>query len=662
MCGIAGFWGADAQARVAGMTRMLAHRGPNDEGVWGSRRAPIALGNRRLKILDLTDGGHQPMVSEDGRYALTYNGEIYNYRELKQQLRSCGHQFRTQTDTEVVLAALREWGTDGIGRLEGMFAFALWDEHEGTLLIARDRLGIKPLFYAHHGDQLAFASEISPILASEIVEPALDHESLESFLRLLWIPEPGTLFQGVLKLEPGHYLVWNGARARVVQYWDVPLPEVDTSGLPPRTVQELGAELRPLLEGAVQRQLVADVPVGAFLSGGLDSTTIAAIAAGAKNRSIRSYSIGFRSSDRMEEGAFDDVKYARLAAQALGLDHEEIELSPDVVDLLPKMVRHLEDPVADPAAINAYLICEAARATSTVLLSGSGADELFGGYQKYTATQFGDGYQRIARPIRTWLLEPMAAALPVTLGRVGLRPLRRVKRFLRHAGLAPFERFLGFSSYYDGVDLAELLNRNPALERDPLLGVHALRHAWDRRESNDLVDRMTYVDLKYYLPGLGLAYMDRASMAASVEVRVPLLDDSLVDFVSRLPIGHKAHGWKTKIVLREAVRGLVPEEILSRPKAPFAAPVRSWLRREMAPLIDDYLGVDRISKRGLLNASMVSRLVHEHRGGIEDHSLRLWALLTLEVWCQEFLDSRSQFNSRSESLPAVHTVTVGAST
>ncbi|MEK7316144.1 MAG: asparagine synthase C-terminal domain-containing protein, partial [Candidatus Eisenbacteria bacterium] len=318
------------------------------------------------------------------------------------------------------------------------------------------------------------------------------------------------------------------------------------------------------------------------------------------------------------------------------------------------------DPVADPAAINAYLICEAARATSSVLLSGTGADELFGGYQKYTATQLGSTYQRIAKPVRKWLLEPVADSLPVAIGRVGLRPFRRVKRFLRHAGLDSFDRFLGFSCYYDADELGLLLNGDPKGATDPYKGVQLLKEAWDRRGTDDLVDRMTYVDLKYYLPGLALAYMDRASMAASVEVRVPLLDDVLVDFMARLPGVYKADGWRTKILLREAVRGLVPNGILNRPKAPFAAPVRSWLRRDMAPLIDEYLGAERIKDRGLLNQDVVCRLVHEHRQGAEDHSLRLWALLTLEVWCQEFIDKASQFKEPLDSIELSATTTAGA--
>jgi asparagine synthase (glutamine-hydrolysing) len=313
----------------------------------------------------------------------------------------------------------------------------------------------------------------------------------------------------------------------------------------------------------------------------------------------------------------------------------------------------LEDPVADPAAINAYMICEAARETSTVLLSGTGGDELFGGYQKYTATQLGAPYQKIAGPIRRRFLEPVAAALPVTIGRVGLRPVRRMKRFLRHAGLAPFDRFVGFSCYYDGDELSELLGGDERDGGDPYVGIRPLKEAWDRRDTDDLVDRMTYVDLKYYLPGLGLAYMDRASMAASVEVRVPLLDDAVVDFVAKLPGSYKADGWRTKTILRRAVQGLIPDEILNRPKAPFAAPVRSWLRRDLAPLIDEYLGPARIASRGLLNPRVVSRLVLEHRNGTEDNALRIWALLTLEVWLQEFLDSRADVDV-SDLAPEIH--------
>ncbi len=638
MCGIAGFSGADVAARVAWMTRNLAHRGPDDEGVWVSPRHPIALGNRRLKILDLSPLGHQPMQSTDGRWVLTFNGEIYNYIELRNDLRSRGHRFRSETDTEVLLAALQEWGASAIERLSGMFAFALWDDASGTLLLARDPLGIKPLYYSERRGSFAFASEITSLLASGIREPLLDPRSLESYLRLLWVPEPRTLFSGIHKLDPGHLLKWDGERVLIQQYWDLPEPVPG-----PRNKAEDQERLVEVLEGAVRCQLRSDVPVGAFLSGGIDSTTILKLAADVSTKGIRSYSIGFASADRAEDGSMDDLRYARLAATALGIPHQEIVLSPDVTSLLPKMVRHLEDPVADPAAINCFLICEAARETSTVLLSGTGGDELFGGYRKYPFAQMASQYQRIPASIRGAVIEPLAQRLPVAIGRTGLRSLRFSKKFLRHGSGSLFDRFLGFSTYYDAPELEELLGGDPETAVDSNIGVHPLWEAWQKRDTGQTIDRMTYVDLKYYLPGLGLAYMDKASMAASVEVRVPLLDHSVVDMISRLPDSAKIRGLRTKVLLRDAMKGRIPDAILRRPKAPFAAPIRSWLRRDMNEMVSEYLGPGRILARGLLNPAVTQRLLLQHRRGLEDHSLRIWALLTLEVWLQEFCDKQSRF-------------------
>jgi asparagine synthase (glutamine-hydrolysing) len=640
MCGIAGYFGAEAEPRTAWMTRLLEHRGPDDEGVWASKRYPVALGNRRLKILDLSPLGHQPMTTPDGRWTLTFNGEIYNFVELRGQLQAAGHVFRSHTDTEVLLGAPVEWGTRALDLIRGMYAFALWDDKEGRLLLVRDRLGIKPLYYAIRGTSLCFGSEIKAVLASGLVEPRLDPRALESYLRLLWVPEPRTLFAGVEKLEPGTHLHWDGSRALLTRFWDVPIPS-EPGGQSDAGVAET---LFGTLKQAVSRQLRADVPVGAFLSGGLDSTAILNLAVAAGVREIRSYSIGFRAEDRTQEGAIDDVRFAKIAANAAGVPHEEIVLSPDVVNLLPKMVSHLEDPVADPAALNCYVICEAARASSTVLLSGTGGDELFGGYRKYLSGWFGAHYQRIPARVRHAILEPLARRLPVSVGGVGIRHFRLAKKLMEYAGAPQRDRFLGYSTYYDAGELEELLGGDPERVKDPYLGLTPLLQAWDRRATDDPIDRMTYVDLKYYLPGLGLAYMDKASMAASVEVRVPLLDDDVLDFAARLPGRFKVDGFRTKVILRESMKGIVPEAILRRPKAPFSAPVRSWLNRELSPMVSEYLSPGHVLKRGLLNPGTVYRLLREHRLGLEDHSLRIWALLTLEIWLQEFYDNRARFN------------------
>lgn len=647
MCGVAGYWGPSCGERASWMTRLLAHRGPDDEGIWASAKFPMALGNRRLKILDLSPLGHQPMISPDGRWVLTFNGEIYNYIEVRQELQKQGCAFRSQSDTEVLLHALVRWGRNGLTRLNGIFAFALWDEHSGRLMLGRDRLGVKPIYYAGRGESFCFASEIKSILGSELIEPEVDRAALESYLRLLWVPEPGTLFAGIRKLDPGSTLTWDGQRAVVESYWDVPDPE----GLVP--MDEAALRVSAALDSAVKRQLRSDVPVGAFLSGGIDSTAIVGLAAQQKLKEIRTYTIRFRQEDRVGEGAVDDSKYSRLVADWAGVRHEEVVISPDVVGLLPKLVRHIEDPVADPAAINTYLICEAARSSSKVLLSGSGGDELFGGYRKYPATMFAAKYQQVPRMIRSRIVGPIARRLPVLVGGVGLREVRFAKKFLRYADCDAFDRFLGYSTYYDAEELRGLLEGDPQASVDQYIGLHPLKAAWDSRANNDLISRMLYLDLKFYLPGLGLAYMDKASMAASVEVRVPLLDDDLVDLVSRLPASLKVKGMATKVVLRKALRGRIPDVVLNRPKAPFAAPVRSWLRGPLAPMVADHLQPSKIAARGLLRPRVVQGLIEEHNRGAEDNSLRLWALLTLEVWLQEFFDTNTAYRMPAGWSPSV---------
>ena len=593
----------------------------------------MALGNRRLRIVDLTPQGHQPMLSSCGRYGLTFNGEIYNHAALAAELRAAGFQFRSRSDTEVLLAALMHWGEGALLRLRGMFAFAFWDEDQGRLLLGRDRLGIKPLYYAARGEQLAFASEIPAILASGVVTPAVNARALQSYLRLLWVPEPGTLLDGVRKVPPGSVLRWGWDGIGVSAYWDLPF------GNECEEISETvaAAEVREAVQAAVRAQMVADVPVGAFLSGGLDSTAIVAAAGLDPRSTLRTFSIGFRPEDQREEGALDDPHYARLAASSLNLHHKSIIIEPNVAELLPMMVRHLEDPIADPSALNCYLICREARSECLVLLSGTGGDELFGGYRKYVATAEAERYQRLPQFVREALIAPIAERLPVRLGSVGLRGFRFAKKFVKHAHLAPFERFIGYSSYYDGDELEQLLGLDISSADVARLGVEALLEAWERRASDDIVNRMTYLDLKFYLPGLGLAVMDRASMAASVEVRVPLLDDDLVDLVARYPGRLKVRGSQTKRVFRKAMAGLVPRPILERPKAPFAAPIRTWLRRDLKGLIHELLSDGGLKDRGLVDPLFVTRLIREHDAGWADHSLRIWALLTLELWLQAFM-------------------------
>ena len=601
--------------------------------------AAVGLGNRRLAILDLSPNGHMPMRSALTGATITYNGEVYNYRELRRELVVRGHTFTSDTDTEVVLRGYEEWGRGVLKRLNGIFALAIWDPRTAELTLARDRFGVKPLYYTTDDGALAFASEVKSLIAGGYRPDGLDPVALHRYLAYLWVPAPRTLFPGVVKLEPASFLVWRADGLAREEYW-----RPDFAPQRGASPGDLAAELRELLLEVVGRQLRSDVPLGLFLSGGLDSTALLALATCASTSAPRCYTIAFRSEDSALEQSADDARFAALAAQSYGADLECIEVAPDIVDLLPRAVWHLDEPIADPAAIATLLISEAARPTSTVLLSGQGADEVFAGYRVYQMQRWAQLLANLPAGVSAravpWALDrvrPRAGSVPGVHEGFVLAVDRYVRKLAAGVSLPPDERWAFYRAYYGDAELLDLygprLRAELAHERAWSEHVDYVRDA----PADDYLDKTLYADWKTFLPELNLAYCDKLSMAASVETRVPYIDNEIVDFMCRVPPELKLHGTTSKYLLREAVKDLVPAQILRRRKAGFGAPIRTWLRRDLREMVDDLLSPERIEARGYFDAAAVRRMIEDDRRGLTDNTFRIWALLTLEVWHQTFL-------------------------
>jgi asparagine synthase (glutamine-hydrolysing) len=608
------------------MSTAIAHRGPDAAGSY-EQDGPgyrVSLGHRRLSIIDLSEAANQPFV-KDG-LALVFCGEIYNYRALQHKLRAAGVTFRTTSDTEVLLEAWRHWGPDCLNQLRGMFAFALFDERTGTLVLARDHFGIKPLFYAGHGDGLVFASELKALKPAMEDRWDIDPSAIVASLMYYWVPEDHCVIRGVEKLPPGCWLeVAPDGRRQLRRYYDLRTQVMEATS---RDVDV--ASLRAVLADSVAAHLVADVPVSTFLSGGLDSSLLTVLAS-RHNRDIDSYTISFRSEDRRLEAMPDDLAYARKLAGRHGIRLHEVELAPDVADLLPRMVHTLDEPIGDAAAINAYLICKAARAAGVkVLLSGMGADELFGGYRKHYACLLAARYRRLPGLLRHGLVEPVVGRLPVAGGRRGYRSVRWAKRFLAFANLPEEAAFRRSYTHYDVADLHRLLDPELWPQVDQLVAEHASIYA--EGPDGDQINRMCYTDTRLFLPGLNLAYTDRASMAASTEVRVPYVDKEVVAAAFSIPGDRKIVGTERKAVLKQAAEAWLPKEIIYRPKALFSAPLRAWIRRDLHEMVEEVVARGELVNSGLLDRTTVRDMIDEDRNGRADRSKEIWQLLTLELW------------------------------
>jgi asparagine synthase (glutamine-hydrolysing) len=627
MCGIAGcYQQTDGRKLADVMTDRIAHRGPDAGGVWSheDERVSMHLGHRRLSIIDLSAAADQPF--RKGSLALLYNGELYNFRELRRELAAAGATFLTASDTEVVLEAWRHWGPAALEKFRGMFAFALADTETGELVLARDPLGVKPLFYTERGDGIVFASELKAITAAIGAELRIEPSALVASMLYYWVPEQRCAIAGVHKLPAGSWArIRPGGKPEIRQYWRIQDAAAAAASRP-------AADLGSVIEDSVRAHLVADVPVASFLSGGLDSSIITVLAH-RDAASVDAYTITFRPEDQRLEAMPDDAVYARKVARQFGINLHEIEISPDIASMLPRMVDVLDEPIGDPAAINTVLMCEAARERGVkVLLSGMGADELFGGYRKHLACLMASRYSRLPGAVRG----PARFAvdsLPVSVGGRGLRYPRWAKRFMTFAELPEEARFRRSYTLYDPEALTALVGPELGESVTDVIGEHAAIYA--DNDLDDEVNRMCLADARLFMAGLNLAYTDRASMAASVEVRVPFVDKVVAEAAFTIPGKDKIRGRVQKAALKDAAEAWLPREIVHRPKASFGAPLRAWVRNDLRELIGDVLVSGELVDLGLLRKEPLLQLIADERSGRADNAKQIWQLLSMELWYRQ---------------------------
>ena len=624
MCGIAGIYNYKSLAPVAAesleaMARSMVHRGPDDEGF--HRDGALGFAFRRLSIIDLEKGA-QPISSEDGSVWSMLNGEIYNHLELREDLEGKGHRFRTNADSEVIPHLYEEYGSSFPERLRGMFAIGLWDAAKKQLLLVRDRLGVKPLYYWDDGVSFAFASEIKALLASGIARREVDLQALSDYVTFRYVPAPATMFKGIMNHPQGHVVTVRNAGTRHDQYWDFNFADgADGDD------RELEERLREMLRECVRMRLMSDVPLGALLSGGIDSSVIVAIMSDLMDAPVKTFSVGFESA-----GPLSELPYAKTVSERFGTDHYEIVVGyDDVVKNLPRLVWHHDEPVSEPAAIPTYMVSMLAREHVVVVLTGEGADELFAGYPQYGLESWAGRYQQIPEPIRDGLIRPLVSSLPF-----GFRRLKVVERSL--STVSDADRWSSWFAGFSGAEKEGLMTKDLASAVEDITGARVFERHISRLGSAHPVEKMLYVDTKVWLADDLLMKMDKMSMAASLEARVPYLDHKLVEFAAALPLRMKLEGLQGKSVLRKLARGILPKEIIKRKKVGFVVPINAWFRRELKPLLRTMLLSPRALDRGYFEPAYLDRLVTEHTEGRVDHRRELWTLLNLELWLRTFID------------------------
>ena len=638
MCGIAGLVSPDGLApdwrgRAVAMRDVLVHRGPDEAGLFSDGHA--ALAHRRLSIVDLTTG-QQPLSNEDQTIWVSFNGEIYNHADVRRELESCGHVYRTRSDTETIVHAYEQWGDECVDRFRGMFAFALWDAPHRRLLLVRDRLGIKPLYWTRAGDTLLFASEIKALLASGLIAAAANEAVLPEALSTRYVAGDQTLFRGIRKLLPGHLLVFEDGDVKVRQYWDVPTGRPEgrpyhgsSAGLQAR--QDVVARFRALLEESVRLRLMSDVPLGMFLSGGIDSSAIAALMARMIDRPLQTFSVAF------DERAFNELEYAREVARAIGADSHEVVINDrDFFGALPRLVWHEDEPIAHPSSVPLYFVSALARQHVTVVLTGEGSDELLAGYGKYPRIAWnwraGTIYERmLPAAARRAVADGVVPRLPGRLGRYARRSFLAMDR-------TPASMFLDNFASIRLADQRRLLAPRLRASVDPHQAyASSMAHFDAPNGSSTFLDRLLYADIKTYLVEL-LMKQDQMSMATSIESRVPFLDHKLVEFAAALPDHWKLSGWTTKRILREAMRGVLPPSILNRPKMGFPVPFASWVRGGWNDVARQVLLDHRTRQRGVIDPAAVDQLLRDHAAGRTEGGDRIWTLVNLELWYRTFVD------------------------
>jgi asparagine synthase (glutamine-hydrolysing) len=639
MCGIAGFidqggYSPTERSEILDrMCRIQTHRGPDDQGTVINNN--VALGIRRLSIIDLK-GGHQPISNEDASVTIVFNGEIYNYRELKYELELCGHRFATNSDTESIVHAYEEYGSACPSHLRGMFAFALWDESTRTLFIARDRVGKKPLYYTvTRRGTFVFGSELKSLLEHPEVTREVEPAAIDAYLTLGYVPDPLSIFHGVRKLPPGYYLTFADGRVSTKQYWDF-----DYSPMEVRDEEKVVDELRALLAEAVRVRLVADVPLGAFLSGGIDSSSIVGLMAKNMDQPVKTFSIGF------QEDSYNELKYARLVANHFGTEHHEFIVTPEICGIVDQLAWHFDEPFADQSSLPTYMVSKLAREYVTVILSGDGGDELFAGYTRYAIDRSRSGFAYLPSAFRRRVMQPLSRLMPhQAWGR----------NYVHNISLDPLDRYADAVSVFTKLNKKSLYTYDFRDQLDEKGSLTALlfKDIGGRVKTGEPLDQLLYIDSKTYLPGDILTKVDRMSMAVSLEARAPLLDHKLIEFVSRIPARLKMRGFEAKYILKRAVKGLVPDEVLSRPKQGFGVPIERWINDQLHDRIRETLREPRTRERGYVDPRYVEVLLDEHTRGRRDHSTGLWALLMLELWHRNFVDG-----GKDHSFPAIDSTLV----
>jgi asparagine synthase (glutamine-hydrolysing) len=627
MCGIAGFISKeknvpiDKRAHLLDrMCKIITHRGPDEQGAVVKDRA--ALGMRRLSIIDLKSG-QQPIFDCSGRLAIVYNGEIYNYQALKKDLESRGHRFKTNSDTETIVHLYEEFGTDCLKYLRGMFALAIYDFSAETLFVARDRVGKKPLFYSlTERGNFVFGSELKVLTEHGEISRKIDFSALDAYLTFGYVPEEFCIFEGVHKLAPGHFLLFKNGEISTRKYWDF-----DYSGDSEiKTEAEYAEVLREKIREAVRIRLISEVPLGAFLSGGVDSSSIVGLMSQiSPEKPVKTFSIGFN------EDTFDELKFARLAAKHFNTEHHEFIVTPDLVEIVDDLVRHFDEPFADSSALPTYMVSKMAREFVTVVLSGDGGDELFAGYTRYATDKRRSGLEKLPRLVRQRLLKPLSEALPHGA---------RGRGFLYNTSLDAVDRYIDSISHFGRLKKTGLYSN---VLRENLNGQIGKAEAVFRRladsvSSADATEKLLYLDSKTYLPGDILTKVDRMTMAVSLEARVPLLDHELIEFVQTIPAGLKLKGLETKYIFKKAMEGIVPREILYREKQGFGVPINEWINRQLKDRIHGILSEKRTIERGYFEPKYIQILLDEHAKNRRDHSHVLWILWMLELWHRQFAD------------------------
>ncbi len=628
MCGISGIVYRDKERQVdaADLKRMcdvISHRGPDDEGFHVC--ANVGLGMRRLSIIDLVTGS-QPIYNEDRTCAIVFNGEIYNHQVIRHELQAKGHRFATKADTEAILHAYEEYGEQCPSKLNGMFAFAIWDERRQRLFIARDRLGIKPLYYYHDAERFIFGSEIKSLLQIDQVPREIDHKALDNFLTFEYIPGPLSIFKNIYKLLPGDWLSYENGAIKQQRYWHL---QYRTNGL---SEEQLSQQLVELLQDAVKIRLMSDVPLGAFLSGGLDSSSVVAMMSRTSSTPVKTFSIGF------DDSTYNELPYARAIAKHFATEHYEEFITPDAVTLTQKIIHQLDEPFGDFSVFPTYLVSEMARKHVTVVLSGDGGDELLAGYDTYLAERMAKGYAKLPSFLRKGLIEPAVNLLPPTDKKKGL--INKAKRFVEGSRLPAHLQHVRWMIFLQEAEKEWLYShdfRSQLKGHNPYDFIEDKFHALT---STDPLDQQEYVDITTYLVDDILVKVDRMSMAVSLEARVPFLDYRFVEFAATIPSSLRLKSQRTKHILKQAMQGILPEMILNRGKEGFSIPIKNWMKQELKPMMLEALSPDKVRQAGYFEPAYVDRLIDEHLRGKENHSHRLWALMMFQMWYEKYMTSK----------------------